>query len=190
MREEKSGDAGFTLIDMMMAMTVMSVVMAVFTASVVRMYRTANDVESRSVAQTQLGVGMQRLEREVRYAQGISEPYPVSGATYADMLVIQNNGRQCLQLRVAGGVLAQRTWTYQADPLDLTGWTVLASGVSSTTPFDYLPPTETLGHQQLTVALTAGTGTAKDANSETFTALNSDRTTGQDYCAAVRGLTP
>jgi prepilin-type N-terminal cleavage/methylation domain-containing protein len=187
MRKE-SGDAGFTLIDMMMAMTVMSIVMAVFTASIVRMYRTATDVESRSTAQVQLSTGMQRLERAVRYAQGISEPYTISGGQYVDMLAVQNNTRQCLQLRVAGGVLAQRTWTYQASPIDLSGWTALASGVTATTPFDYLPPTATLGHQQLTVTLTAGTGTATAANSETFTALNSDRTTGQDYCSAVRSL--
>jgi type II secretory pathway pseudopilin PulG len=183
---KRSGDAGFTMIDMMMAMTVMSVVMAVFTASILRMYRTATDVEARSVAQSQLGTAMQRLEREIRYAQGISSPYTIGGNQYVDLLAIQKNIRQCLQLRVAGGVLAQRSWTYQASPLDLTGWSALASGVTSATPFAYLAPTVTLGYQQLTVALSAG----KDANSETFTALNSDRTTGQDYCSAVRSVTP
>jgi hypothetical protein len=83
-------------------------------------------------------------------------------------------------------VLAQRSWTYQVSPLDLTSWSALASGVTSATPFAYLAPTDTLGYQQLTVTLSAG----KDANSETFTALNSDRTTGQNYCGAVRSVTP
>jgi type II secretory pathway pseudopilin PulG len=38
---KKSDDAGFTLIDTMVAMTVMTIVMAVFTTSVLQMYRTA-----------------------------------------------------------------------------------------------------------------------------------------------------
>jgi type II secretory pathway pseudopilin PulG len=184
----ESDDAGFTLIDTMMAMTVMMIVMAVFTASVLGMYRTANDVEARSVTQTQISTAMQRLDRQIRYAKGISEPYMIAGIVYVDLLAVQQTKRQCIQLRVANGVLSQRTWTYLANPLDLTGWTAVAYGLATATPFDYLPPTDVLGHQQLTVTLGGGTGSGTDTNTVTFTALNSDRTTGQDYCSAARGL--
>jgi hypothetical protein len=85
-------------------------------------------------------------------------------------------------------VLSQRTWTYQASPLNLSGWTAIAYGLTSATPFTYLPPTDALGYQQLTVTLGGGSGSGTDANTVTFTALNSDRTTGQDYCSAARGL--
>ena len=187
MRRE-SDDAGFTLIDTMVAMTVMTIVMAVFTASVLRMYRTANDVEARSGTQTQISTAMQRLDRQIRYAKGISDPYTIAGVSYVDLLAVQQTKRQCIQLRVANGVLSQRTWTYLANPLDLTGWTAVAYGLTTAAPFDYLPPTDALGHQQLTVTLGGGTGSGADANTVTFTALNSDRTAGQDYCSAARGL--
>lgn len=187
-----SDDAGFTLIDMMVAMTIMTIVMAVFTAGIVQMYRAADDVDAKSVSQSQINIAMQRLDREVRYAKGIATPYLVSGNQYVDMLSIQRNAlqavvQQCIQLRVADGVLAQRTWTFQSNPLDITDWTPLAYGVTASAPFTYLPPSDTVGYQQLTVTLSSGTGAAKDANTATFIALNSDRTTGQDYCNVARG---
>ena len=188
MRKE-SGDEGFTLIDLMVAAAVMTIVMAVFTANVVRMYRTSNYLQARSIAQTQIGTAMHRLDGQVRYAVGISEPYTAAGGGQAvDMLVAQKNARTCVQIRAAAGVLTQRSWTYLANPLNLTPWRTLATGLASNAPFDYLPPTDTLSYQQLAVTLTVGTGTGKDVNAATFTALNSDRTTGQDYCAAARGL--
>jgi type II secretory pathway pseudopilin PulG len=185
---KKSDDAGFTLIDTMVAMTVMTIVMAVFTTSVLQMYRTANSVEARSITQSQISTAMQRLDRQIRYAKGISEPYTIGGIVYVDLLAVQQTKRQCIQLRVGNGVLSQRTWTYLANPLDLTGWTAIAYGLTTATPFDYLPPTDVLGQQQLTVTLGGGTGSGTDTNTVTFTALNSDRTTGQDYCSAARGL--
>jgi type II secretory pathway pseudopilin PulG len=185
---KKSGDAGFTLIDLMVAAAVMTMVMAVFTANVVRMYRTSNYLQARAISQTQIGTAMHRMDGEVRYAVGISEPYAVSGGQAVDMLVAQKNARTCVQIRAAAGVLTQRTWTYLANPLNLTPWTTLATGLASNAPFDYLPPTDTLSYQQLAVMLTVGTGTGTDVNAATFTALNSDRTTGQDYCAAARAL--
>ena len=185
---KEGDDAGFTLMDTMVAMTVMTIVMAVFTTSVLQMYRTANNVDAKAITQTQISTAMQRLDRQIRYAKGISEPYTIAGITYVDMLAVQQTKRQCIQLRVAAGVLSQRTWTYLANPLDLTGWTAVAYGITTASPFDYLPPTDTLGHQQLTVTLGGGTGSGTDANTVTFTALNSDRTTGQDYCSAARGL--
>jgi type II secretory pathway pseudopilin PulG len=185
---ERSDETGVTLIDMMVAMTVMTIVMAVFTASILRTYRTAETVEARSVTQTQISTAMQRLDRQIRYAKGISDPYTIAGVVYVDLLAVQQTKRQCIQLRVMDGVLSQRTWTYQASPLNLSGWTAIAYGLTSTTPFTYLPPTDTLGYQQLTVTLGGGSGSGTDANTVTFTALNSDRTTGQDYCSAARGL--
>ena len=187
MRKE-SGDAGFTLIDTMVAMTVMTVVMAVFTTSVLQMYRTANTVEATSITQAQVSTAMQRLDRQIRYAKGISEPYTIAGVGYVDLLAMQQTKRQCIQLRVMNGVLSQRSWTYLANPLDLSGWTAIAYGLTTATPFDYLPPTDELGHQQLAVTLGGGAGSGAGVNTVTFTALNSDRTTGQDYCSAARGM--
>ena len=192
MRTRPDDDAGFTLIDMMVAMTLMTIVMAIFTGAILRMYRVANNVDAKSVAQASINVAMQRLDREVRYAEGVSTPYLVNNNQYVDMLSIQRVGvttvQQCIQVRVVGGVLAQRTWTFKASPLNLTAWVPLAKGLTSATPFTYRPPNDSVGYQQLTVALASGSGSSADSNTATFIALNSDRTTSQDYCNAARAI--
>jgi hypothetical protein len=167
-----------------MSTVVMTVVMAVFTSSVLSMYRAANSVEAKSVAQTEMSTAMQRMDREVRYAVGISRPY--GSGQYVDFLSVQQGRQTCVQLRVQNGVLARRTWSYQQNPPAFSAWTTLASGVNAGAPFTYLAPTVTLGHQQLRVLLSVGTGNGKDANVATFTAMNSSRTTGNDYCIAGR----
>src|SRR5919112_303165 len=129
MRKE-GGDAGFTLIDTLMSTVVMTVVMAVFTTSILSMYRSARSVEAKSVSQTEMAVAMQRMDREVRYAVGISRPY--GGDKYVDFLTLQQGRQQCVQLRVLNGVLARRVWTYQQLPG--TTWATLTTGVTSAAP--------------------------------------------------------
>lgn len=182
----KEGDEGFTLLDTLMASVVMMIVTAIFTSSVLFMYRTAGGVEAKSATQTRLALVLQKLDREVRYARGISKIY--NSGTYVDFLSERPGQRQCVQLRLQGGVLAQRTWTYQQTPINLTAWTPLATQITTTAPFTYIAPTMTLGYQQLTVALAAGTGAGREANAVTFTALNSDRSSSNDYCSAARAI--
>ena len=186
--QEERSDAGFTLLDMMMAMTVMTVVMSVFTSSILSMYRASRTVDARSEAQTQLNTGLQRLDHQIRYAAGISNAYAVGGNPYLDFLTVEDGRRKCVQLRVQNTILAQRSWTYQADPIDLTPWTQLVNGMTYPTPLLYKAPTAAIGHQQLQVWLTVGATADKDSNIMTYTALNTDRTSGNDYCSAARTL--
>jgi type II secretory pathway pseudopilin PulG len=179
--KEKS-DEGFTMIDVLVSMSVMVVVMAVFTASILSMYRSADAVDAKSVAQSQLGLALQRLDREIRYSEGISEEYKAGNDWYVDFLAVQGTKKQCIQLRVSGGQLAQRTWTWNRSSLDRSAWRPLADGITSAQPFDYVPPSDLIGYQRLTVDLQTG----EDANTATFTALNSTRTSRNDYCVAGR----
>lgn len=178
----KRSDAGFSMIEVLVSMSVMAVVMAVATAGISAMYRSAGAVEAKSVAQSQLGLALQRLDREIRYAEGISLDYQVGNDRYVDLLTVQGTRRQCIQLRLSGGQLAQRTWTYGSTPLDRSGWRPLADGITSARPFTYLGPTDLIGHQRLTLDLQAGA----DANAATFTALNTGRTSRNDQCVAGR----
>jgi type II secretory pathway pseudopilin PulG len=179
---EKRSDAGFTLIDVLVSMSVMVVVMAVATAGISSMYRTAGAVEASSIAQSQLGLALQRLDREVRYAQGISSEYQAGGDHFVDFLAVQGTRRECIQLRLSGGQLAQRTWLYDQSPLTRTAWRPLAEGITSLRPFRYLPPSDQIGYQRLTIDLRSGQG----ANEATFTALNTTRTSRNDFCVAGR----
>ncbi|BCJ53417.1 hypothetical protein Asp14428_48920 [Actinoplanes sp. NBRC 14428] len=174
-------DAGFTLVDLIFSMTVMMIVTAVCTSSLLSMYRTAEDVDSQSAAQAQAGLVFQRLDREVRYARGIADT-TAAGAATVDFLAVQGTSEQCLQLRVTGGVLSQRTWAYGESPINPSPWRPLAYGITTELPFTYLPPDDVFGHQRLRITLSQGAS----ANEATFTALNTDRTSGNDYCAAGR----
>ena len=63
-----------------------------------------------------------------------------------------------------------------------------ASAVTSTggQPFTYLAPTVSLGFQQLKVSLFVGSGSGRDWDTVTFTAMNSSRPASNDYCSAAR----
>ncbi|MFI7547848.1 hypothetical protein [Actinoplanes sp. NPDC049599] len=178
----KKSDAGFTMIDVLVSTSVMVVVMALATAGILTMYRTANAVDAKSAAQSQLGLALQRLDREIRYAEGISEEYQVGTDWYVDFLAVQGTKRQCVQLRLSGKQLSQRTWLYDQTPLTRTAWRPLADGITSARPFDRLPPSDVIGYQRLTLDLRSGA----DANTATFTALNTTRTSRDDYCVAGR----
>lgn len=191
---QRESDEGFTLLDTLMSMVIMTVVMAAFSSAVLFMYRSANAVDAKSVSQVQSAQALTRLDKELHYAKGISREY--GGGKYVDFLTVRNGQQQCVQLRVSGGLLSQRTWTYLRTPIDLTGWTTLASGVTDngTQPFTYIGPADNpspswaMGFQQLKVSLQIGAGSSKELNTVTFAALNSSRTSGNDYCAAARTL--
>jgi type II secretory pathway pseudopilin PulG len=183
----RGDDEGFSLIETLMVTVLMVVVMSVVTSALLMMYRTADNVDAKSVAQSQIATAMQRLDREIRYAKGISAPYSLSGSPAVDFLATQQGKSTCIQLRVSGGNLSQRTWAYPpASPLTLSAWSPLATGVTSTTPFAYAAPTDASAYQHLTVTLTDASVNGSDQNSATFTALNSTRTTGNDYCNSAR----
>lgn len=187
MQRPGNDDEGFSLIETLMVTVLMVIVMSVVTSAMLMMYRTADNVEAKSVAQSQIATALQRLDREIRYAKGISVPYSLAGAPAVDFLATQQGKSTCIQLRVTAGTLSQRSWSYPSTtPLTSSAWSALAANVTSATPFMYAAPTDTSAYQHLTVTLTDATKDGTDQNIATFTALNSTRTTGNDYCAAGR----
>jgi prepilin-type N-terminal cleavage/methylation domain-containing protein len=185
-----SDDAGVTLTELLVALSILTVVMTIFTTGIVQMYRSSNVGDARSTAQQQVSLALLRLDRQVRYAAEIGAPRAVGAGQYVEVLRPATGGRQeCLQVRSAGGLLQQRTWAAGVSPAAPTPWSVLASGVTSATPFSLLAPldTDTIGYQRLRVRLTttAGGGAASVTKSSdiTFTALNSTRDSGTTPCS-------
>lgn len=186
-RRRPGGDCGTTLIEVTVALSLMSVLMAMFMTAMLVVYRSANTSEAISTVRSQLTTAFLRLDKEIRYAAEISEPAQVSADWYLEYQQLTADGATCTQLRLraAGGLLQQRQWTEGAAP---GVFRTLASNVSSAQPFELLPgdPTaETPGasqYQQLKVSLqvssrAGGAGTVKDL-SVTFTALNATRDAG------------
>jgi hypothetical protein len=194
-------DDGFSLIDVMVTMGVMSVVMVVFTAAILQVYRTSGKTESISVVQSQLKIAFQRFDRQLRYASWIAQPGQVGTAWYVEWAGY--DGSQCYQLRLdtaptavqegpnnAGGVLQMLTWPRATPPAAGTRGQSIASNLmapDSSGPFEWQdagvlvntgPDSGLMADfQRLRVHLTAQRGDSKAEVDTTFTALNTSRDT-------------
>jgi type II secretory pathway component PulJ len=191
-RDLHADDVGLTLVDVLVSMTIMTVITALFTAGIVQMYRMVNGTDDRSVAQSQVAVALLRLDKDIRYAAGVSVPYTVASNQNVDFLVPKAGSSTCVQLRVVASTrqLQRRTWVWKANPLNATPWVTLASNVSSLTPFTYTAPTAEVSYQRLTVDLkvtTGPTGRTVTKNSKvTYTALNTTTASNNNDCIAGR----
>lgn len=180
-RRVRRGDAGLTLIEVVVSMTIMVIFMSIFTAGMLQMTRTANRNEVIYRAQAQVNLVFLRLDRELRYASGISTPGPVGANSYVEYLTTNTGVQKCTQLRLvpARRQLQSRTWVQGQTPLQPTNWVPMASDVESDQPFRSYAPDDTHQFQRLRVDLRAVVGTGDRSVSKrtdvTFTALNSVR---------------
>jgi type II secretory pathway component PulJ len=184
------------MIDVVVAMTLMSLFMAMFTGGIVQMYRSANETEAMSTAQAQLTTSFLRLDAEIRYAAGISAPGLVGADSYVEYLITNTGVAMCTELRldVASGQLQRRSWARDATPPAPSGWNPLASDVSSPQPFTRSAADSTYNFQRLRLNLVASagggtTGAAKQTD-VTFTALNTTLLTDSDTVCADQRLLP
>ncbi len=175
LRAAATDDRGFTMTEIVVTMTVMSVVMAIFTGGIVQMFNTSDKSESLAASQAQNNIAFLRLDKQIRYASGISTPGAVNSAPYVEYLLSSTGTATCYELRLKDAKLQQRVWV-QGTSASGSPWTVLASGVTSTQPFTYLAANATFNFQRLRLRLTAtygGNKTLSAANTDiTFTAVN------------------
>jgi type II secretory pathway pseudopilin PulG len=180
----RASDSGASLIELVVAMGIMTVVMAVFTTAAVKMFRVEDDTETVATAQSQVNLAFLRLDKEIRYATGISVP----DTSRVEYLRTDAGGPTCTQLWLDSGAaeLNTRSWTRGTTPG--TGWTRLASGVTATQPFDRLAAAAPVYVQRLHLHLVVGSDPAHTkAMDTTFSALNTSLTTASDtICAEGR----
>jgi prepilin-type N-terminal cleavage/methylation domain-containing protein len=190
-------DAGFTLMEMMVGMTLMGVFLTMFGGAITMMYDSANKSESLNDTTAQLNQAFNRLDNSVRYASAITAPGKGAAPAsdwYVEFQTSNTPTVVCTQLRInqATAQLQQRTWTVaNAAASNPSGWLPLASnlvngnaaaGVSQ--PFAFIPASTTApaapyqGMQVLLQSQTGGGTTATISTSKsTFVALNTTATT-------------
>ncbi|XVV16984.1 PulJ/GspJ family protein [Actinoplanes sp. CA-131856] len=100
-------DDGYTLIELLVAMGLMSVVMVVVFGALTEVYSDVNRTENVTVARDQLGNSFRRLDKELRYANWISTPGQVDGAWYMEYATPSG----CRQLIYKNGVVTWSSWT-------------------------------------------------------------------------------
>jgi prepilin-type N-terminal cleavage/methylation domain-containing protein len=174
----RTGDDGITLIEILVTLTLMSIVMALATTGLLEIYKGTNRTENTANSQAQLNLAFLRLDKELRYAAGISTPDLVNGDRYVEYLITNTGTPRCSELRLvaASGEFQTRAWTQGMNPLAPEAWHSLASGVSGTTPFTFVAADATFNFQRLRLNITVATGTGDAVTTKqtdvTFTALN------------------
>jgi type II secretory pathway component PulJ len=133
-RMRVGGEAGFTLVDLLVAMTIMSVVMAVFTVGLLQMYSATNRTINVATTQSEINRMYLRLDRSIRYASAISaDPGGVlsDGNWYVQYLTNNVTPALCQQLRLnlTDKTLQYREWESGTTISLTTGWQTLVSNV-------------------------------------------------------------
>ena len=180
----RAHDGGFSLIEVMVSMSVMSIVVVLFTGGIVQLYQAQNRSEAVTGVSQQIHIAFVRLDRDIRYAAGVSVPATVaSGNEYVEYLITNTGAVICTQLRItpAGQLQTRR----KVDSAAAGPWSVLASQLVDPSSFVRTPASDGgNAYQQLVVSLTAQAGgaaaTEKETAAFTFTALNTTVSTSSD----------
>lgn len=200
LRDRRSDDAGYSLIEVLVTTGIMSVVLTMFTTAMLQAYRATGRAESYSIAQSDLHRAFQRFDRELRYASWVGVPGTVgTGAStvyYAEFAGA--DGESCLQLRLepgdqsgnarnGRGILQLLRWTAGSPPASGARGQTVASNlvVDATPPFErqaadakpYSDSDFTSDLQRLRIRLTSRVDGATARVDTTFTALNTSRDT-------------
>jgi type II secretory pathway pseudopilin PulG len=186
-----------TLVELQVAMTVMTITAAIFTAGLVQVYRVTNSAEAATEARQQLAVVFDRLDREVRYASGFSLPATVGFDSYVEYLIDDDGTPTCVQLRLntAARQVQRRTWS-DVSPIAVTPWRILVSNATTgpaVAPFVRHVADVVHDYQRLQVSLASSAGRGDTARTQQstllFTALNSDEADTDDAtCTGGRSV--
>jgi type II secretory pathway component PulJ len=177
-------DDGVTLAEMAVTTSIMSAVMAIFTTGVVQLFKAGDNNELVALTQSQLNTAFLRLDRNLRYASGISQDRDKGDDEVVEYVNTDTPTGQpeCAQLELnkAKKVLRRQVWPQTTKP---TGrWAVLANEVDVAASSFSLPDSlSDTGFQRLKITLVVttnpGRGHTTAKTEVTFTALNSTRGT-------------
>ncbi|MBU2669054.1 prepilin-type N-terminal cleavage/methylation domain-containing protein [Actinoplanes bogorensis] len=195
----KRDDDGVTLIEVLVAMLIMTVAGALATTAIAQIYRSTSHVEASFEAQRQIETMYTRLDTEIRYARSISNPGQVGRDWYVEYLLSSGSADTCVELRLNSTTreVQRRTWTKNAVPLAPSRWTVLATDIVATTPFTVVAADRKSltgsRYQRMTLAMRSVAGGGRASSTQetdvTFTALNATSTADDvSTCTEARGV--
>ena len=206
-RHSEADDSGFTLLEVLIGMTILSIFLAIFGGSMINIFTSVNHTQQTADAQSQVNQLFETLDREVRYASGISQPGVNAGGDPVVEFVSSYTGTPvCTELRVSpSGTLQQRTWGQNDAPIVPSTPSFLAANVAADAPvhtaasgalvygpFALVPATGTASNQQLEIAINArdtGLNTVVRHFDVTFTALNTATSTSSNsVCSQGRSI--
>nr|WP_296074389.1 hypothetical protein [uncultured Actinoplanes sp.] len=114
MRKRLTGDdAGYSLVDLLVALSVMSILFVVVIGAIAEIYGNVTRTEGTSFAREEIGKSFRRLDKELRYATWISTPGKVGSSWYLEYAVPSTDSAEyCRQLEfdTVSGVLTLAKW--------------------------------------------------------------------------------
>jgi prepilin-type N-terminal cleavage/methylation domain-containing protein len=210
-REDRtSEDAGFSLMETLVATSIFAVFMSLVMMAMVAMLSSTQKSTSLSDGAAAVENAFQKLDHQVRYSDAIHVEGKVGNNWFIEWHTpaTSTSAALCQELKYdsTADKLLERSWAPAPAVSTPTSWLTLAvnivndPNVPAQNPFTFVPtsvqdPTDPtklpLAHQQLKLYLIAspnGTVTARSAVSETqvsFTALNSSKTSSGVICQEV-----
>jgi prepilin-type N-terminal cleavage/methylation domain-containing protein len=173
MRKRLSGgtDSGFSLVELMIAMSIFAVFLAIVISSVVAITRASTKVQTTARTTSSELVVFQRLDRQVRYSDAINFPGTgASGDIYVEFRIPAsstiNNVTLCTQWDYTPslGRLRSKTWPDVATPT-FSAWETEMTNIYNDAvpgyPFLLTPATGSEGKQLLTLSLDGGNTAVK-----------------------------
>jgi prepilin-type N-terminal cleavage/methylation domain-containing protein len=146
-RERTGDDRGFTIVEMIVSMAIMSVVMTVLTAAITQIYSATNRVDTASFNRSQLTIAFRRLDAEMRYAIWLATPTPTPVGTSFYVEYEVPDGCRELKFDTSAGVLSLYSWAVTSTtPLNPIALASNVSQMSGVRPFTaYAPGTFPFG---------------------------------------------
>jgi len=162
-RADGRRDAGVTLVEVMVASALLSVVVATSFSFVMQTQSVYKQTTQRSRSNDQAELAVNRLDRLIRSGNFLYDPSTESDAANGihpglslRVYTQANSVQKCVQWRIDGGSLQERSWspTWQNDG-DVTDWWFVAEGVVNTTetPAFALDPSPGFGGRLLVIDL-------------------------------------
>lgn len=191
----RAADDGFSLMELMVSMALMSIVTIISASGFVHMFRTSAQTETAARTQTSTLLSFSKLDRDVRYAERINAPYLRTNGDFAVDFVIRNDrgSAQCVRLTLpaAGGALTRLQWPQAGTPAGAIPATValdMRSANGSSTPFTRIPAgTQGSNLDRLRIQLQSTIGVTGAGATRTFdlrfTALNTVSATTTLTCS-------
>lgn len=193
-RSERTGagdDAGFTLVELLVAMGLFLVLLTVFGAAVAAMTDDVRKTQGISEATDNVRLAFDRFDKQVRYSYAINPATRVGNDWYVEFDTVDVNGnRICRQWRLSAADqdLQQRSWPAGTAPASAPAWSTVAAGVindpSTEPPFTVAGTTVARPYQRLTLDLVVQRSAGPGGRAATSTAFYG-RNTGPDTVTPV-----
>ena len=184
-----------TLVELLVAMGIFVVVIAIFMGGVVSMTQTTARAQAVSDATSAARKVLDRFDKQVRYSSGINRPGPgvTAGTYYIEYVVpaqVSGTVQNCVQWRYdsTAHTLAIRSWPDTTTPAP-TAWNTIATDVrnaiATEAPFVFTPSGVKSNNQSLQVTLNIGKASRSGAFvSTTYVARNTTINTGTNLQGA------